>query len=93
MMQRGVNRQTARVSCDFCVSIDGRHERRSFEINLRCASTITVVHRLRGALNDCHAINRDVCVLLIVILFISSILLSIWFLCILRRIVVRGTLA
>ena len=93
MMQVRVNGQTARVPGDPGVSIDRRHERRAFEVNLRCASTIAIIDRLRGALYDRNAINRDVCVLLIVILLIVGIGRSIRLLRVLWRIVVRGTLA
>src|ERR1700739_133525 len=87
-MQVGIDGQPPGVPCDFCVSIHGWHERCSFEIDLRCAPTVAVVHGLRGPLYNCHAINRNLCVLLIVI-----ISLSIWFLSLLSRRVVRGTLA
>ena len=80
MMQVRVNGQPARVPGDPGVSIDRRHERRAFEVNLRCAATIAIIDRLRGALYDRDAINRDVCVLLIIILLIVGIGLSIWFL-------------
>jgi hypothetical protein len=82
-MQVGVNRQTACMPGNPGVSIDSRHERGPFEIDLGCASTITIVHRLRSTLDDGYAVNRDLCVLLIVIIG-----LSIWFLGVLRRIVV-----
>src|SRR6185437_15361441 len=78
---------------DLGISIHSRHERCPFEINLGCASTVAVIHRLRGPLHHSHAINGDICVLLIVILFIGGVLLSVWFLRIRSRIAVSRTLA
>ena len=71
-MHVGINRQPAGMTGDFGGARDFWRQCGAFDVHLRCAATIAVIHCFRGAFNYGYAIGWYLaCVAVLVV----------WFLC------------